>query len=240
MTIKDPLLVIQCGNTFPEIFQAHGDFDQWFLKVIASLEGEAVVYNAHKDPVAPDFMRYSGVLITGSPAMVTDRAPWSERLAGALKVSVGQGVPILGVCYGHQLLAHALGGEVDYQAGGREIGSLRLTLTPEAASDPLFGTVQGDFYAHLTHSQSVVKLPVGATLLASSSRVQVQAVHFSHACWGVQFHPEFDEVIMAQYLNAFRETIPVSLRNHLGPHPCPGARAVLERFISGCLKGDWR
>ncbi|MBK8973198.1 MAG: glutamine amidotransferase [Hahellaceae bacterium] len=237
MSNPSPILVIQCGNTFPDIYQAFGDFDQWFLNVVESVGGKALVFNAHTDSDCPDFGRFSGVLITGSPAMVTDRAPWSEHLAQQLRAPIDQGLPVLGVCYGHQLLAHALGGLVDYQNGGREIGSLRVTLAPAAATDALFGHVKGDFYAHLTHSQSVVELPPGAALLASSSRVPVQAVYFKNRCWGVQFHPEFDEAIMARYLEAFNADIPVSLRNHLGPHPCPVAREILTRFVTGCLTG---
>jgi GMP synthase (glutamine-hydrolysing) len=239
MSYKYPLLVIQCGNTFPEICEKFGDFDQWFLDVIHQLGGRGEIVNAHQNPVLPDIHGYCGVLITGSPAMVTDKARWSEDLGCWLAQHVGDGVPILGVCYGHQLLAHALGGEVDYQPGGREIGSLRLTLQPDADSDRLFSSVKDDFHAHLTHSQSVVRIPPGARLLASSSRVEVQALHFGFNCWGLQFHPEFNEGIMGAYLQAFHRGLPTELRVHLDPRPCNVARSLLEKFISGCLEGSF-
>lgn len=233
-----PLLVIQCGNTFPEISARFGDFDHWFVKVIRQCGGRAEIFNAHQEKTLPDIHTYAGVLITGSPAMVTDRAPWSEQLAAWLATHIASGVPMLGVCYGHQLLAHALGGEVDYQPGGREIGSLLVTLQPAASRDWLFQELRDDFHAHLTHSQSVMRVPDGARLLASSSRVAVQALHFGARCWGVQFHPEFDEDIMRAYLRAFDRGLPPELRDHLDPKACTAARALLERFISGCLEGS--
>ena len=84
-----PLLVIQCGNTFPEISARFGDFDHWFVKVIRQCGGRAEIFNAHQEKTLPDIHTYAGVLITGSPAMVTDRAPWSEQLAAWLATVIG-------------------------------------------------------------------------------------------------------------------------------------------------------
>lgn len=68
--------------------------------------------------------------------MVTERADWSERTAGWIRNAMDAELPLFGVCYGHQLMAHALGGRVDYLPGGREIGTLPIALTPQGANDP--------------------------------------------------------------------------------------------------------
>src|SRR5688572_21533998 len=75
---------------------------------------------------------FAGTIVTGSGAMVTDRHEWSERSAQWLRDAAHDGMPLLGICYGHQLIAHALGGEVDYHPAGREMGTVQLELHPQA------------------------------------------------------------------------------------------------------------
>ena len=237
--MEKPILIASCGDTFPGIRTKFGNFDLWFLDALEEAGTRAVVWNAHQGVKAPD-IAYSGILITGSPAMVTDRAQWSESLRVWVKAQADLGVPTLGVCYGHQLLADAYGGKVDYQPDGREIGSLLVTQTPEGANDPLFSLLPGSFYAHLTHAQSVIKLPKDAVLLAKSGRVSCQAFRIGSSAWGVQFHPEFTQEVMAGYLEEYKPQIPPSfhlqLQNHL--HDCPEARSVLHGFAKYCRDRD--
>ncbi|MBN0903368.1 gamma-glutamyl-gamma-aminobutyrate hydrolase family protein, partial [Pseudomonas aeruginosa] len=102
-------------------------------------------------------------VLTGSWAMVTDRLAWSERTADWIRQAVAIDMPLFGVCYGHQLMAHALGGEVAYHPGGRESGSQTITLSPWGVDDPLLSGLPATFPAHLSHLQTVTRLPEGAT-----------------------------------------------------------------------------
>lgn len=79
-------------------------------------------------------------------------------------------MPALGICYGHQLLGHALGGTVGNHPDGGEFGTVEVRLLPEAAADPLFAGLPAVFPAQLFHRQSVLYLPSGAQVLASSQR----------------------------------------------------------------------
>jgi hypothetical protein len=99
------------------------------------------------------------VLVTGSAAFVTDHADWSERSAAWLRQTAHDDLPVFGICYGHQLLAHALGGEVAYNPAGRESGTIELELQPQAAQDPLFQGLPQHFAAHATHLQTVLRAP---------------------------------------------------------------------------------
>jgi GMP synthase (glutamine-hydrolysing) len=137
--------------------------------------------------------------------MVTDREPWSETTAAWIARAVELGKPVLGICYGHQLMAHALGGEVRYNPRGREIGTTDVKLNSAAQSDPLFGRFAEILHLPVCHLQAVVRLPARATVLGSTLLDPHQVVRFGPLAWGVQFHPEFDANIVRAYIDARRD-----------------------------------
>src|SRR5690606_2484463 len=120
-----------------------------------------------------------GAVLTGSGAMVTDRLDWSEATAEWLRGAVAAGLPLLGICYGHQLLADALGGRVADHPDGREVGTIEVERLAAADGDALFDAAPARFRAHATHEQSVLELPPGAVALASSAHDANQAVRFA-------------------------------------------------------------
>jgi GMP synthase (glutamine-hydrolysing) len=138
------------------------------------------------DGALPDGFGYDGVVVTGSSSSVYWDEPWITALVEWVSEAADRGLPILGVCYGHQVLATALGGEVaamdEIELGYREVHLV--------GDDPLFAGVDDPFVAFETHSDRVVALPPGATLLAANDR-GIQAFRRGD-CWGVQFHPEYD------------------------------------------------
>ena len=172
--------------------------------------------------------------------MVTERAPWSESAAGWLGHWVQADKPVLGVCYGHQLLAHALGGSVDYHPLGREMGTLEVTLNASAKGDPLFGGLPPRFMAHLTHRHSVTRLPYGATVRAASAHEANQAFRYGSCAWGVQFHPEFDERIMTAYMQRLAPVLKDEGRDVdamiSSLRPTNEARQVLHRFVDWVMR----
>lgn len=107
------------------------------------------------------------------------------------------------VCYGHQLLAHALGGEVGNNPRGREFGTVEVSLEEATRDDPLLGGLPPRIRVHAGHTQSVLRLPAGAVRLASNPWDVNQAVRFRATAWGVQFHPEFDAEIVREYIGHY-------------------------------------
>lgn len=202
-----PLLIVKTGQTLPALRASGEDFEDWIMRGLAIDLGRVQLVNAYADEALPDLERIAGMIVTGSPAMVTDRAQWSERCAQYMRQAVGLGVPVLGICYGHQLLAHACGGEVGYHPQGREIGTVAIDNTAAAQQDSLFGVMPARFLGHTTHSQSVLRLPDGAVLLSSSAHDAHQAFRIGVNAWGVQFHPEFDAQIMRGYVGERRAAL---------------------------------
>lgn len=123
-------------------------------------------------------------------------APWLPAVRDLLAAAVGTGTPTLGVCLGAQLLAVALGGEVEVAApGGPERGVIEVRLRPDSSADALLGPVEHrlgrTIVAPSSHDDAVSVLPPGATWLASSRAYPFQAFRVGSA-WGLQFHPEAD------------------------------------------------
>lgn len=187
----------------------------------------------------PDPRGYAGAIVTGSGAMVTDREPWSEATADWLRRAIEHGLPMLGICYGHQLIAQALGGEVAWNPLGREMGTVPVHLHAEAAADPLFHRLPREFAAQTTHLQTVASPPPGAVVLARSTLDGCQAFRYGDRTWGLQFHPEFGVVHMRGYIQARREALQREGHCHArmleSVRPAPAARTVLRRFVRHAL-----
>lgn len=184
-----PLLIAKTGQTLQDCAVRCGDFEDWFVRGLGLAASKVQVVHLPDGDRLPPYRAARGIVITGSHAMVTDRDPWSEDLAGWVAEAVPMGMPILGVCYGHQLLAHALGGEVDDHPAGPEVGTVPVRLNPAARTDPLLAGLPEAFYVHATHAQSVLRLPEQAVHLAGNDYEPHHAFRVGERAWGVQFHP---------------------------------------------------
>jgi GMP synthase (glutamine-hydrolysing) len=201
------VVIVKTGSALPALRSARGDFEDWILSGMGiPREWSRVVDVAGGEPL-PDRRGLAGVVITGSSVMVTGAAPWSERTAQWLPPIVEAGIPVLGICYGHQLLAHALGGAVGDNPRGREFGTVEVRLDDVAREDALLRAFPRSMWLHVSHAQSVLRLPPHARHLASSDLDPVQAFAVGERAWGVQFHPEFDAAIVRAYIRERHEEL---------------------------------
>jgi GMP synthase (glutamine-hydrolysing) len=236
ITSMKKLIIIKAGSTFPALRQKLGDFEDWISHEMGSSNAAITVVNAMEGEALPPFDTLSGVIITGSPAMVTDKDAWMQVLIAWIPQVVERNIPLLGICFGHQLLAEAMGGHADYHPNGREMGTVSIQLTPEGKQDKLLGALPDDFLAHTTHAQTVIKLPANALRLAENSFEIHHAVRLGDSAWGVQFHPEFSAEIMRAYVS---EQTPSLLKEghnveELTAAVChtDAANSLLKRFMT--------
>lgn len=201
------LFIIKVGTTFPATAEQYGDFDTWTLDGLGAAEVDTCILDAENGAALPPAADCAGVVVTGSHAMVTDNLPWSRNMEAWIPTLVDSGVPFLGICYGHQLLARSMGGEVGYHLGGQEIGTVEIQLLPESAQDALLHSLPPRFYVHATHAQSVLRLPPGATRLAANAYERHHIFRVGRRAWGVQFHPEYDGRIMRSYIREQAEAL---------------------------------
>jgi len=227
----ETLVIIKTGGTIPSLKAQRGDFEDWILSGMGLESGQARVVDVAAGQSLPRAGSVGPVVITGSHDMVTDRLGWSELTASWLADVVAAGSPVLGICYGHQLLAHALGGTVDYNPRGQEMGTTEVTLLAAAGADVLLAGLPSRMQVHVSHSQSVLKLPPGAIRLAENAWDSNQAFRVGACAWGVQFHPEFDAGIMRSYAAEDHPTARATIRE------TPFGSMILRRF-AGLVPGQ--
>ena len=148
------------------------------------LDADIAEYDAHEQ--IPATFDFDGIVVTGSAASVYWDEPWIDDLLDWVTEAVNRGLPHLGVCYGHQVLAEALGGEVrdmdGYEIGYREVNRVGESILLEGLEDP--------FTVFTTHGDEVVELPPGAEPIAENDYAN-HGFQRDHV-FTVQFHPEYD------------------------------------------------
>lgn len=229
------LLIIKAGTTFPIISEKYGDFEDFIIKQIDLSKKDVIVCSVYKDDILPDLKEVSGVIITGSHSMVTDHDSWIKVVEEYLREIAEEAIPVLGICYGHQLICQAFGGTVGYHSKGKEVGTVNIQLTEEGKKDPLLNVLPENFLGHVTHSQTVLKLPKGAKTLALNDFESHHGFVIYEKIWGVQFHPEFNLGIIKAYIleqedNLIREGHDMdTLYNSLKDHDY--GKTLLKRFM---------
>lgn len=151
------------------------------------------------DELPADLEGHRSLLVLGGPmdADADEQHPWLVPARRLLAVAARERVPALGICLGHQMAALAFGGAVHKNPRGQQIGVLEVGWWPAAKEDPLLGAVTGARVAVQWNNDVVSDVPPGAVVLAATPDAEVQAARFAPTVWGVQWHPEVGEEIVA-------------------------------------------
>ena len=205
------------------------------------------VRNAVVEPASPKWIDGSRAVIfggSGSYSVHDPRStPWVRDLRVLLEAVLKEGVPGFGICFGHQLLGHHLGGEVVTEPGFAEIGTVDVSLTDVGGRDPLMSSLQGTFSAHTGHSDSVTTIPDSVEVLASTGALHAQAFKVRGApFYSTQFHPDMTgaeaKLRYLAYLEDFQAHNPEVVQR--ADSFVPGrddATVLLDRFVAAALEG---
>ncbi len=168
------------------------------LRVVRSFAGE---------PVPKSLEGAAGLVVMGGPMGVyeRDQFPFLHGELRLIEEALRTERPLLGVCLGSQLLAHVLGSDVR-PGPAKEIGWYGLTLLEAAASDLLLSAAPREFAALHWHGD-VFNLPGGSVGLARSARTQWQAFRYGANAWGLLFHMEVTEAMVAGMVHAFSDEL---------------------------------
>lgn len=176
------------GGLFERVVTARGDrLDRW------------VVADGDRPPGDPG--EWGAIMVFGG-AMHPDQDaehPWLAGEAGFIGAALDEGVPLLGVCLGAQLIARAAGAHVG-PSDASEVGWYDVEVNDEGATDPVLSVLPRRFPAFQWHHYTFA-LPPGATQLASSKAAR-QAYRLGDRAWGIQFHAEVDRYMLDHWLEA--------------------------------------
>lgn len=152
---------------------------------------EVHVRRAPHDDLPESPAPYDKIIVSGSLTAATDDAPWIDRLLDFIRKAIELKKPYLGICYGHQVLARAIGGKTFVRRA--EKGEFGWTKIQTTEDNPLFAGLPKEFYSFESHFDEVTALPPGLKNFARSETCPIQACQFRDLpIFGIQFHPEKD------------------------------------------------
>ena len=174
----------------------------WLLEAGVELE----VLRPWAGDELPAATAHDGWVVLGGSMGADDDAlhHWIGPLKQLVRDCVAAGTPVLGICLGHQLVGSALGGTVERNPLGQQVGVLDVGWLPGATDDELVGAL-GPVRGIQWNNDLVTALPDGATALARTPRGELQVARFAARAWGVQLHPEADEHVVAAWADGDRE-----------------------------------
>lgn len=233
--------ILETGEVHPDLRARHGDYPAMFQRLLGdadpALEFATVRVVSGEMPAAPG--QADAWLVTGSRHGVYDDLPWIAPLKAFLRDCVAAGVPVVGICFGHQILAEALGGKVVKSDRGWGLGVQDYDL---AARPGWMADAPDHFSVAALHQDQVTTPPEGATVLARSPHCAYAALAYGDPeapyAISLQPHPEFDAAFLDELLELRGGTaFPLDMANAARASLTrPTQRLDWARWIAGYLR----
>ena len=183
------ITIIETGVISPANRARHGSFPQMFERLLGEADASAsfATVRLADGEALPDPADLETILLTGSPAGVYDDLDWIAPLERFVRVAYEARIPMAGICFGHQLIAQALGGTVRKSEKGWGIGRHVYDVAPGN------GVIEGDRIAiPASHQDQVIAPPAGATTIFHSAFTPHAGLLYANGVTlSVQPHPEF-------------------------------------------------
>lgn len=173
--------ILQTGHVLDVLLEKHGDFSDMFKSLLDGQGFEFITYNVVDNQFPETIQDADGWLITGSAHAAYEDHPWISRLEEFLRQSYDSDIPIVGICFGHQILAKALGGKVEKFREGWSIGNQSYALPGKSSESNVIAW----------HQDQVVTLPDDATQTGTSEFCENAFVTYGNKAYTMQAHPEF-------------------------------------------------
>ena len=198
------LCILQAGPINKNLVQDYPSNDKMF----SSLLNEKIqfwnvdVYNIYDNIFPEKLTSYNAFIITGSAYGVYENHSWIRELFKVIKKIVKLKIPLLGICFGHQAIAQALGGQVIKSSKGWGIGIKEITIKKRSILGN-FKKLNLIFF----HQDQVIKLPQNAELIAGNSFCNISSFSIGDSVLTLQAHPEFNKDFSLKLLHARKSSI---------------------------------
>jgi GMP synthase (glutamine-hydrolysing) len=226
--------LLQCDHVPPELESISGDYDSMFRRLFAAIpEVEIVPYDAINGVLPGDPGECDAWMTTGSRHSVNDPFEWIRELEQFVRDIARAEVPFVGICFGHQLLAKTLGGEVGVSDRGWGLGVLGVDVDSGAESET--------FAVFNMHSEQVVSMPDGAESIGRNDHCPVWMMTVGPLLLGIQGHPEMDVGYGGSLIRSRRgdvipeKTADVALKSLVEPTDSPKIADLIVRFIDAAV-----
>lgn len=197
--------ILETGKLPEALNEKHGDYPSMFERLLRNADPalKFVVYHVTDQQLPGVVDECDAWLVTGSRHGVYDPLPWIEPLKQFLKSAYQAGVPIVGICFGHQILAEALGGKAVKSDKGWGVGVKRYSVQRK----PQWMTgIDGELALNALHQDQVVELPEDAEVLAGSEFCPYAVLAYRGNAMSIQPHPEFSNDILHDLIEYRRAT----------------------------------
>jgi GMP synthase (glutamine-hydrolysing) len=203
--------ILLCDHALAVLAARFCDYDQMLEQAFAPLHAAITwrVYDVIGGQLPAHIEECDGYLLSGSRHGCGDRLDWMLRLEDFIRALHGGDRALVGLCFGHQLMAQALGGEVQRAATGWGVGIRQYQVLAHA---PWMAPALPRFALPVCHQDQVVRLPAGATCLAGSSHCAHFIVTYAPHMLGIQGHPEFEPAFLDALLDTLRGVLPEATR----------------------------
>jgi GMP synthase-like glutamine amidotransferase len=193
--------VLQAGRANPNARERLGDPGEMFISLLAEPSEDWDVYDVEHGVFPEEVSTYDGFVITGSRHSVYEDLPWIRRLLDLVREIYRREIRLIGVCFGHQAIATALGGKAELNPKGWEIGIVELSLTEATKGLSSFRQVPNPASILVSHMDAVTRLPDKARHLAFSARTEYEMFTLGDSVLSLQGHPEYDRELIEEIID---------------------------------------
>ena len=223
--------LLQCDDVAEALQPRHGNYPEMFERLFKAVDPtlEFRVWRCLDGEIPDDTDAVDAWMTTGSKYGANDGDDWIEALSGFIRKLWAAGKPLVGICFGHQLMARALGGEVVKSERGWGVGMSFNRLSERAE---WMVPWQEELDLVVSHQEQVLRPPQGARILAQSDFCPIYVMQLGEHFLGVQGHPEFGKAYSADLMERRRDSIPNDrLREGLASLDAPVDDRLMARWI---------
>ncbi|WP_417251653.1 glutamine amidotransferase-related protein [Castellaniella sp.] len=223
--------ILQCDDVAPELQPRHGNYPDMIQTLLLAADPRTrfTVYACHQGETPSSTDAHDGWITTGSKCSANDDFDWIRTLSGFMRLLWQADKPLVGICFGHQLMARSMGGQVVRSPMGWGLGVYATTVQEKQPwMSPWYSE---DLQLLASHQDQVSELPPGGQILVGSSFCPMYMMQIGRHFLSIQGHPEFTRAYVSDLVN-FR-------RDRIGAERVLAARHSLQLAVHDQLLAHW-